>query len=293
MDADSQGMPINKDVKMHNEIAAKNPQKGDIFYVQVNKKYFFMQVIHLAENLPAPYNSPNFKHGIFVLFFQKTFNQLPTTIADLDLQTIYQPKFIWKKTLFYFSLWGTEPHIKFDASLMRYDYKDKYALTFFGNAAVSNVLNPSIIEQFGMPAIGVDNENGIQISHSPQSIQGIIWAIEEDEKGKTKTKNSITPRYFTEWLENVEPDCIIKTEKILHDFELQEVELKELELKVTAQAEKALKKAVLALNKLEEKMGFIYTIEAENLHEKLIELSIKKGIAEQIAQTIIDENRDW
>jgi hypothetical protein len=293
MDIGSQGMPIDKDVKMHKEIAAKNPQKGDIFYVQVNKKYFFMQVIHLVENLPAPYNTPNFKHGIFVLFFQKTFSQLPTTIADLDLQNIYQPKFIWKKMLFYFSLWGAEPHIKFDASLMRYDYKDKYALTFFGNAAVSNVLNPSIIEQFGMPAIGVDNENGIQISHSPQSIQGIIWAIEEDEKGKTKKKNSITPRYFAEWLENVEPDCIVKTEKILHDFELQEVELQELDLKVIAQAEKALKKAVLALNKLEEKMGFIYSIEAENLHEKLIELSIKKGIAEPLAQTIIDENRDW
>jgi hypothetical protein len=268
---------------MQSEIAAKNPQKGDIFYVVVNKKYFFMQVIHLADNLPAPYDAPNFKHGIFVLVFQKTFNQLPKSIADLDLQNIYQPKFIWKKTLFYFSLWGADPHIKFDPSLMRYDYKEKYTLTFFANSVVSNALTPSIDTCFGMPAIGVENENDVQISHSPMSIQGIIWAIEEDEKGKTKKRNSISPRYFSEWLEYVEPDCIIKAEKILQDFELQN----------KTQTEKSLKKAVLALNKLEEKFNFINTIEAEHLHEKLMEIAIKKELSDQRARTIIEANRDW
>jgi hypothetical protein len=273
---------------MQNEIAAKNPKIGDIFYVIVNKKYFFMQVINLTENLPDPYNARTLKYAIFVVVFQKTFNQLPESIADLDLQNIYQPKFIWKKTLFYFSLWGSEPHIKFDPALMNYDYKDKYSLTFFANAKVSNALNPSIDGQFGMPAISTDNENGIQISHSPMGLQVIIWAIEQDEKGKTKKKNSITPRYFCEWLEYVEPDCIIKTEKILAAFE----DAIDDETK-SAEPAKALKKAVLALNKLEEKLGFIYTIEAENLHEKLIELATKKGLSQQQAAEMIDENRDW
>jgi hypothetical protein len=115
------------------------------------------------------------------------------------------------------------------------------------------------------------------------SIQGIIWAIEQEEKGKTKKKNSITPRYFSEWLEYVEPDCIVKTEKILAAFEAE----------LSQPTEKSLKKAVLALNKLEEKLGFIYTIEAENLHEKLIELATKKGLSDKLAAEIIDENRDW
>jgi hypothetical protein len=268
---------------MKNEIAAKTPTIGDIFYVIVNKKYFFLQVIHIISDLPPPYNTPQFKHGIFVVVFAQTFTELPKSIAEINLQNIYQPKYIWKNTLFYFSLWGSEPHFKFDPSLMHYDYKDKYALTFFANAKVSNALNPSIDGQFGMPAISTDNENGIQISHSPLSLQGIIWGIEEDEKGKAKKKNSITPRYFSEWLEYVEPDCIIKTEKILAAFEAD----------TSAEPAKALKKAVLALNKLEEKLGFIYTIEAENLMEKLVELSVKKGVSVQSAEDIINDNRDW
>jgi hypothetical protein len=242
-----------------------------------------MQVINTVSDLPPPYNTPQFKHGIFVVVFAQTFTELPKSIAEINLQNIYQPKYIWKNTLFYFSLWGSQPHIQFDASLMHYDYKDKYSLTFFANAAVSNALNPSIDAQFGMPAMSVDNDDGIQISHSPLSIQGIIWAIEQEEKGKTKKKNSITPRYFSEWLEYVEPDCIVKTEKILAAFEAE----------LSQPTEKSLKKAVLALNKLEEKLGFIYTIEAENLHEKLIELATKKGLSDKLAAEIIDENRDW
>lgn len=266
---------------MQHEIAAFNPAQGDIFYVLVNQKHFFMQVIHI-ETPGQPFSSMH-QYGVFVVVFQKTFSQLPQSISELNLHDIYQPKYIWKNTLFYFSLWDAAPQIRFNPSIMRFDYKDKYALTFFANAAVSNTLNPSIDAQFGMPAISVDNENSIQISHTPSHIQTIIWAIEEDEKGKAKKLASVNPLYLKNWLTFVAPECIIKTEKILLNYAQNKSD----------SADKSLKKAVIALNKLDAKMCFIFSVEAENLITELIEMAAKKGLANQLAEVIINENRDW
>lgn len=267
----------------NNQIAVSNIKLGDIYYVQVNKRYYFLQVIHIAENVAHPYGE-QYQFGYFIVVLNQTFLELPTAIDGIDLTSIFQPKYIWRKTLFYFGLWDKEPCIRFDKSLMRYDYKDKYTLVKFGNAPVAETFKPAIDLQFSMPVICEENDDGVKISPSLSSIQTVIWAIEEEEKGKIKKRNAIVPRYFNEWLEYLEPDCIVKTEKIIAKFSEAEV-LKLLQ--------KELKKAVIAINKLDEKYNFISTIEAENLVEKLLEISITKGMLQQEAMEIVDSNRDW
>ena len=94
---------------------------------------------------------------------------------------------------------------------------------------------------------------------------------------------SIKPQYFTEWLEYVEPEQIIKTEKIVAKFQ------NNLDNK---SALNELIKSVKALNKLDEKEGFIMTTEAENLVDKLTEIALSKGLNnEEIEKQI--ENRTW
>lgn len=265
------------------EVAASNIKHGDIFYVLVNKRYYFFQVIHIAENAAKSYGE-QYRFGYFIVVLNQTFAELPASVNDVDLTTIFQPKYIWRKTLFYFSLWNKEHCICFKRSLMHYEYKDKYRLVKFGNANVTESFSPVIEHQYSLPASGTENKDGIQISHSPLSIQMVIWALEEEEKGKTKKRNATVPRFFKEWLEYVELEYILKTEKILIQFEV--VELQE-------NAQKALKKAVIAINKLDEKFGFISTIEAENIIDQLVEISTKKGLSEQEAALIIEGNREW
>lgn len=80
------------------------------------------------------------------------------------------------------------------------------------------------------------------------------------------------------------PDHILKTEKVITALQLN-VDAKSMG--------KALKKAVLALNKLDEKLGFIGTIEAEDLYECLADTAVKAGLKEEIALEIIESTRDW
>ncbi|MGB4812094.1 MAG: hypothetical protein WBP13_06390 [Methylophilaceae bacterium] len=266
-----------------NKIAAENIQLGDIFYIQVSQRYYFLQVIHVTENATELYGQ-SFNFGYFLMVLNKTFLELPSAIDELDLIHIYQPKFIWKKTLFYFGLWDKEPRICFDETLMHFDYKDKYPLIKFGNTPVSPDLSPAISRQFSLPLNVVYNEDDVQISASPASIQLIIWAIEEEEKGKLKKRVAINPHYFKEWLDYVEPSCIVKIEKIITQFDMSNIE---------EDIQKALKKAVMDINKLDDKFSFIGTIEAEAIVEVLTEIAEKRGQTDQQAILTIDQHRNW
>lgn len=268
---------------MKNDIAAENIKKGDIFSIFITNKYFFFQVIHIEENLPPLYNI-DYKFGYFIVVFDKTFKVLPNSVEELDLCTIYQPKYILKKTILFVSIWNKEPYIQFNKNLMNYDYKDKFKLNFFANTKVCQDFNPKLAEPFIFAGEHTENSNGIQISHSSLSIQMVIWAILEDEKKKSQKRKLITPVYFKEWVEYVDADCILKTEKALTNFD-----------KITEEklVKKELKKAIVSVNKIEEKFNFITTIEAEDIYEKLIEISISKGISESEAIEIIETGREW
>jgi hypothetical protein len=273
---------------MSNEIAAVNVKEGDVFSVLVNEKYFFMQVINLEKKVIDPSGrSEKIGNNFYVIVFQKIFKTLPKSIDELDLKNIYQPKYIWKNTLFYAKIWSEDQNIKFDNQLMYYDYKDKYKLTFFANTKISTEFNPRISSQFPLqtPAAhsSVDYDD-LDISPQPLAIQVLIWAIEQEEKGKTKKIKSVIPLYFPAWLGYVEPDCILKIEKIIFSF---------INADASKNSQKELKKAVLAINKLDEKYNCIYTIEAEQIHEKLNEIATSKNIKSVEANQIIDLNREW
>jgi hypothetical protein len=266
-------------MQTNNDIALTGIKKGNIYYVEINKTFYFLQIIHIKET-----NDSKNKVGYFLVVFDKTFKTLPISIADLDLEKIYQPKYLWKKTTLFAGIWNNEPSIKFRKDLMYYDLKDKYQLTYFDNTTVSQNFDPQIIYEFTPQIISKSNEDGIDITYQHLALQVIFWGLEQEEKGKTKKKLSIKPKYFTEWLEYVDPEKIIKTEKIIAKFE------NTLDNK-TALTE--LKKSIVAINKLDDKEEFITTIEAENLVDKLTEIALAKGLeVEKIAQQI-ETNRTW
>lgn len=265
-------------------IILKKPNAGDIFYTKIGNKFFFMQLIHITTNLPAPYNIGNFKYGYFIVVFEKSFFQLPKSIEELDLNRIYKVKYKPKDVILYVSHWNEFPEIKIKEGRIDAEKHKKYNLLYFGNTNVKSKFEPEIIRDFTMPARCKHDDNGIQISHSPNDLNWIYSVLIQDEKKQNEKKKDIVPKYFKEWLEFVEADAIIKTEKILFTFEL-ECKTKDIS--------KSLKKCVVAINRLNEKLNFITTIEAENLFDKLLSLSKKLGFDDSSANDIIENNRDW
>ncbi|NQX41336.1 hypothetical protein SAMN05421820_107122 [Pedobacter steynii] len=268
---------------MQNDIAASDIKKGDLFYVELNERFFFMQVIHITTDLPAPYNQAH-KFGYFVVVFEKTYKTLPVEIEALELSKVYVTRYLWKKTALYVSMWNSEPNIGFTDELMHYDYKDRYKLQFFANTKVSEPFNPPLIYDFVLPAVSTENEDEITVSHQPLSLQMLLWALLEEEKKRNAKRKNITPLYFNSWKEEVEPDHILKAEKVITALQLN-ANPKGLD--------KALKKAVVALNKLDEKLGFIGTMEAEDLYECLLAIAVNAGLEEERALEIIESTRDW
>ena len=265
---------------MHtNEIAKTDIKTGDILYVEINKTFYFLQIIHIEQT-----NDSKNKFGYFLVVFDKTFKVLPTSIADLNLQKIYQPKYIWKRTTLFAGIWNDEPNIKFRKDLMYYDLKDKYHLSYFGNTVVCNQFYPEIIYEFAPQSRSRTNKDGIEVSYQHLALQVIFWGLEQEEKGKTKKKLSIKPQYFKEWLEYVDPANIVKTEKIIAKFENNTDKNAVLN---------ELKKSVIAINKLDEKEGFITTIEVENLIDKLTEIALSKGLSRAEVEQQIETNRMW
>jgi hypothetical protein len=261
----------------------KNIKEGDIFYVEINRKYFFMQVIHITENLPPPYDI-DYKFGYFIVVFEKSFTKLPQSLSELDLKTIYRIKYKPTKSILYVSHWDTLPEIKVKKGLTNWERHTKYKLQLFDNSPISESFIPEIVRDFTMPSKWKINDEGIHISHSPDEINWIYSRIEQDEQKRMEVKKNIQAIYFKQWIDDVEPEAIIKTEKAITTFN---ADLKTKDLR------KALKKCVLAINKLDEKLSFITTIEAEDIHDKLIEIAIKNGLSEQDAFEVIEQNRDW
>ncbi|MBB6497985.1 hypothetical protein [Pedobacter cryoconitis] len=261
------------------DIVAEDLKPGDVFYVKVNKTFYFLQVIHAAET-----QDQLNRFGYFVVFFEKTFRKLPESAKELDLQRIYKPKYIWKKTILFAGIWNSEPNIKFRTDLMYQEMKSKYKLIFFDNLKVSSSFNPEISEDFSYNVQCRTNDEGIDITYNHLAWQVILWGLEQEEKGKTKKRSSTIPIYFKDWLEYVEPENIVKTEKTISTFE-----------QGTDQtgATKELKKCVLAINKIDGKQSFISTIEAEAIIDKLIEIASGRGLNEAEAEKVIELHREW
>jgi hypothetical protein len=57
--------------------------------------------------------------------------------------------------------------------------------------------------------------------------------------------------------------------------------------------EKALKKCVKSINKLDESEHFIYTIEAEDIFDKIFEVTEPFKVDESVITKVIEENREW
>ena len=218
------------------------------------------------------------------MVFEESFTTLPKSIEELDLNTIYRIKYKPTKSILYISHWSETPEIKVKMGRTNCEIHSKHKLIYFGNTKISNAFEPKIVQDFTMPAKFETNEKGIQISHSPDGINWFYSRILQDQEKQLEKKKNIQPKYFKDWLEYVDTEAIIKSEKIIATFEL-EAETKNLK--------KALKKCVSAFNKLNDKLNFIMTIEAENLFNKLIELSVKYGLSENEANEIIENNRDW
>lgn len=141
-----------------------------------------------------------------------------------------------------------------------------------------------MIYDFVLPAVSTENEDEITVSHQPLSLQMLLWALLEEEKKRNAKRKNVTPLYFNSWKDEVEPDHILKAEKVSSTFQLN-TDPKNLD--------KDLKKAVVALNKLDEKLGFIGTIEAEDLYECLLDIAVKAGLEEEKALEITESTRDW
>jgi hypothetical protein len=265
-------------------IILKRPNAGDIFYTKIGNKFFFMQLIHITSNLPAPYNIPDFKYGYFIVVFEKSFFKLPKSIEELDLNRIYKVKYKPKDTILHVSHWNEFPEIKIKEGRIDAEKHKKYEPLYFENTNVTNKFEPEIIRDFTMPARCNYDENGINISHSPNDLNWIYSILIQDEQKQNEKKKDIIPKYFKEWLEFVDADAIIKTEKILCTFEL-ECKTKDIR--------KSLKKCVVAINRLNHKLNFITTIEAENLFDQIIKLSINFGLTDIESNDIIEKNRDW
>ncbi|WP_320052492.1 hypothetical protein [uncultured Acetobacteroides sp.] len=261
------------------DIALTNIKKGDIFYVNVNKTYYFLQIIHIERA-----NEIEKKNGYFLVVFDKTFRCLPSSMNELDLKNIYQPKYLWKKTLLFTGIWNDEPNIIFRKDMMYYNLKDKYHLTYFGNTTVCKQLKPEISYDFSPQNECKLNDEGIQVTYQHLELQVLLWGIEQEEIGKTKRKLSVKPQYFKGWIEYVDSEKIIKTEKIIAKFE---------NCSDPRMFSKELKKSILAINKLDDKKTFITTIEAENIIEKLSEIALSKGIDKTSIEQQIEETRTW
>ena len=63
-------------MQTNDDIALTDIKKGNIYYVEINKTFYFLQIIHIEET-----NDSKNKFGYFLVVFDKTFKTLPTSIA--------------------------------------------------------------------------------------------------------------------------------------------------------------------------------------------------------------------
>ncbi len=259
-------------------------KQGDIFYFQISKKYYFMQIINITRNLDAPYNVSAFNFGIFITVFEKAFRTLPTSIDELDLQTVYQIKSKPKNSLLYICDWREHLELKIDANTANFAKNTNIDVQYFANTKITKHFIPELSQQFDLPIISMEDENGVCISALPAKLNYIFDRINDDDAKLSKKRSVVAIQYFAEWLDFVDLDVIIKIEKI---FKLFEYEL------TTKDMRSALKKCVNSVNKLEQKKVFIGTFEVETLMESIFTVAIKHGMDEQNIKEIVEQNRDW
>jgi hypothetical protein len=247
----------------------KNIKAGDLFYTKFNKMYYFFQIIHITKDLPPPYDEDCFKYGYFIVFFEKAYNELPKSIEELDLINIYKIKYKPENTILYISYWNNVSEIKMDPEVDDYKKYSKYNVKYFGNTNVSKEFSPKILQDFTLPAHHTVNNDGILISqNSVYDISYIFYILENDNINKEKEMKKVAIK-----MENT-----IQKYKTNNDKNIDRKELK---------------KCITGINKLNKKYNFITTIDAEELYMKLIKISKDKGILEEEAEKIIEDNRDW
>jgi hypothetical protein len=257
----------------------KEPRKGDVFYTQFNKRYYFMQIIHITKDLPPPYDV-DYKYGYFIIMFQKAYKKLPKSIDELDLINIYKIKYKPKNTILFISHWAELPEIKMDTETENYKKHSKYEIKYFGNTAVSKEFNPKIYEEYILPAHTTKNNEDILISHKPVDISWLFYILEQDNEYKNKKIEKVNSKYFKGWLETIESEILIKMETIIKKYE-----------NANENIPKELKKCINAINKLDERYHFIMTMEAEDIYNVLIKISKKHKFND--FEKIMEENREW
>lgn len=247
----------------------RNISVGDLYYTQFNKMYYFFQIIHITNDLPPPYDEECYNYGYFIVLFEKAYSELPKSIGELDLINIYKIKYKPKNTILFISLWDKLPAINIKPETDEYKRYSKYDIKYFGNTTVSKKFVPEILNEFTLPVHYTSNNDGIVISPNyVYDISYIFYVFENDNKNKKDEMEKV----------NVKLKNIIQKYGIIVDKNI---------------VKKELKKCIVGINKLNEKYNFIMTIEAEELYEKLIEISIEKGISEEETEKIIEDNREW
>ena len=80
-----------------NEIAIKDFKVGDVYYVEMNKTFYFFQI---AKILLPTVESDN-KYAIFMVALKQTFKRIPNSLEELNLSEVYIFKYIWKNYSFF------------------------------------------------------------------------------------------------------------------------------------------------------------------------------------------------
>jgi len=262
----------------------KDIKQGDIYYFLINQNYYFMQVIHITAGLAKPYDTPAFNFGLFITVFEKKYKTLPQSVHELDLNKVYRIKTKPKKSLLYICDWLEQLQLKLEPDSDAFKLYSKIKIEYFGNYPVSTQFFPELNLQFTLPIEYKQNADGVCISAVPAKLSYIFDRIHDDENNQVKKRRAITPTYFPYWLDHVDIDIVIKMEKILTVFKLD---------CSTKDVNKALKRCIQSINKLDQKSPFISTIEAENICEKLSELGEDYGMTQQDVYALIEKNRDW
>lgn len=89
-------------------------------------------------------------------------------------------------------------------------------------------------------------------------------------------------KWFQAWDKHVAKRPLANTRKLLEEFAKRQQDVEE-----------ALAGCVNALNVLDAKQRFIFTIEREDLYDALVTIAWAAGVDRERAAEIIDEHRDW
>ncbi|MHC6203680.1 hypothetical protein ACYULU_10860 [Breznakiellaceae bacterium SP9] len=257
---------------MESKVLTKDVKEGDIYYFLISGHYYFLQIIKICIDLDT---FPQRKFRYFVIVFERSYRKMPKR-NEPDFKTIYEIKYKPKNTLLYVILSYETAELKIIEYDAAYKERNNYSLHYWGNEKVRSAYTPEIIME---DAVWTENDKGILITPSAAHIGYIFSRIEQDIKHKNKKLQKISPKYFSEWLNEIDIDIIIKIEKIVTAYE-------------NNCNENTLKNCIQGINKLDEKEHFVGTIERENIFDKIVEIG-KNNMLEEVVEKIINETRDW